>query len=97
MNEAWHAALIGAAGSLGCLVFEVGFLLSFRRSNSSLATKLVFGVFVVAFCARMVFLLAGPKMSILGVRDGHSFGLGVVTSFLLGVVFEAVLLVKLKR
>lgn len=97
MSEAWHAALVGAGCSMGCLVFEVAFLWSFRGTNSSVATKVVFGVFVVAFCARMVFLLAGPKMSVLGVHDGHSFGLGVVFSFLLGVVFEAVLLMKLKR
>ncbi len=97
MNEAWHAAMVGAGCSLGLLLFEVAFILPLRRTNTSAATMAVFGVFVIAFTARMVLLLAGPKMSILGVRDGHSFGLGIAVSFLVGVAIEALLVVSKKK
>ena len=98
MSEAWVSGLLGAELSLAVFAFEAAFIFVFRRSNTNTATKVVLGVFVVAFTARMVLLLAGPKLPMLGVHDGHAFGLGVVFSFLLALGCEAVFLAaKTKR
>jgi Kef-type K+ transport system membrane component KefB len=94
MTDSALSLLIGAGLSVSSSVLEVAVLLGFRRSNSRLSTLVVFGAFVIAFNARMVLLLLVPRLHGLGVRDPNSFGLGVVSAFLLAVGVQAVVSVS---